>query len=246
MRNIQLILAYDGTDFHGWQRQPGLRTIQQVLEDTLNQLTGAPAATTASSRTDRGVHALAQSVHFLTTSRHSLETMVRALNALLPADVRVLDAKERPQAFHATLDARSKRYRYAIDNGPFASPFQLRYSWYVRRRLDVAAMAAAGAALLGRHDFHSFETDWPNRTSSVRTILDLQVEQSGPSVTIEVEADGFLYNMVRSIAGTLVWVGCGKRPPEWVARVLAAESRTEAGPTAPPQGLFLVAIRYDK
>jgi tRNA pseudouridine38-40 synthase len=246
MRNIQLILTYDGTDFHGWQRQPGFRTVQQVLEDTLDQLTGAPAATTASSRTDRGVHALAQSVHFLTTSRHSPDTMVRALNALLPADVRVLDAKERPQAFHATLDARSKRYRYAIDNDPIASPFQLRYAWHVRRKLDVVAMAAAGAALLGRHDFHSFETDWPNRTSSVRTILDLQIARAGPSVTIEVEADGFLYNMVRSIAGTLVWVGCGKRPPEWVARVLDAESRTEAGPTAPPQGLFLVAVRYDR
>jgi tRNA pseudouridine38-40 synthase len=246
MRNIQLILAYDGTDFHGWQRQPGLRTIQQVLEEGLNQLTGAPASTTACSRTDGGVHALAQSVHFLTTSEHSTETMIRALNALLPPDVRVLDAQERPQAFHATLDARSKRYRYAIDNGLFASPFQRRYSWHVRRKLDVAAMAAAGEALVGRHDFRSFETDWPNRTSSVRTILDLRVERFGPSVTIEVEADGFLYNMVRSIAGTLVWVGCGKRPPEWVAQVLAAESRTEAGPTAPPQGLFLVAIRYDK
>ena len=246
MRNIQLILAYDGTDFHGWQRQPGWRTIQQVLEEALTQLTGAPASATACSRTDRGVHALAQSVHFMTASEHSTDTIVRALNALLPQDVRVLDARDRPQAFHATLDARSKRYRYAIDNGPFASPFQLRYSWYVRRSLDVAAMAAAGAALLGRHDFHSFETDWPNRTSSVRTILDLQVERCGPSVTIEVEADGFLYNMVRSIAGTLVWVGCGKRPPEWVAQALAALSRTEAGPTAPPQGLFLVAIQYDK
>ena len=246
MRNIQLILAYDGTDFHGWQRQPGLRTIQHVLEEALKQLTGAPASATACSRTDRGVHALAQSVHFLTTSEHSTDTIVRALNALLPPDVRVLDARDRPQAFHATLDARSKRYRYAIDNGPIASPFQLRHSWYVRRSLDVAAMAAAGAALVGRHDFHSFETDWPNRMSSVRTVLDLQVERSGPSVTIEVEADGFLYNMVRSIAGTLVWVGCGKRPPEWVAQVLAARSRTEAGPTAPPQGLFLVATQYYK
>jgi tRNA pseudouridine38-40 synthase len=244
MRNIQLTLAYDGTDFHGWQRQPGKRTIQQVLEDALSQLTGAATSTTACSRTDSGVHALAQSIHFLTLSLHSPETMVRALNALLPPDVRVLDARDRPQAFHATLDARSKRYRYAIDNGQIASPFQLRYSWHVRRPLDVAAMEAAGAALLGRHDFHSFETDWPNRTSSVRTILDLRVERSGASVTIEVEADGFLYNMVRSIAGTLVWVGCGKRSPEWVAEVLKAESRTEAGPTAPPQGLFLIAVRY--
>jgi tRNA pseudouridine38-40 synthase len=244
MRNIQLSLAYDGTDFHGWQRQPGLRTIQQALEDALLQLTGVPTLTTACSRTDAGVHALGQSVHFLTVSRHSPETIVRALNALLPADVRVLDGGERPQAFHATLDARSKRYRYAIDNGQIANPFQLRYSWHVRRPLDAALMAAAGAVLLGRHDFHSFETDWPNRTSSVRTVLDLCVLRSGTSVTIEVEADGFLYNMVRSIAGTLVWVGCGKRPPEWVAQVLKAESRTEAGPTAPPQGLFLVAARY--
>jgi tRNA pseudouridine38-40 synthase len=244
MRNIQLTLAYDGTHFHGWQRQPGLRTIQHVLEDALSRLTGAPTSTTACSRTDKGVHALAQSVHFLTVSRHSTEIMARALNALLPPDVRVLAARERPQAFHATLDARSKRYRYAIDNGRTADPFQLRYSWHVPRPLDVTAMAAAGATLVGRHDFHSFETNWPNRTSSVRTIFDLQVERSGASVTIEVEADGFLYNMVRSIAGTLVFVGCGKRPPEWVVEVRKAENRVEAGPTAPPQGLFLIAAHY--
>jgi tRNA pseudouridine38-40 synthase len=244
MRNIQLTLAYDGTDFHGWQRQPALRTVQEALERGLTQLTGAATSATASSRTDAGVHALAQSVHFLTASGHPVETFVRALNALLPADVRVLDARERPQAFHATLDARSKRYRYIIDNGLYASPFQLRYSWHVRRPLDAAAMEAAAEVLLGRHDFHSFETDWPNRTSSVRTILDLKVERSGAFVTIEVEADGFLYNMVRSITGSLVWVGTGKRPTRWVADVLKAESRIEAGPTAPPQGLFLIAVRY--
>jgi tRNA pseudouridine38-40 synthase len=244
MRNIQLKMAYDGTDFHGWQRQPGLRTIQQVLEEAVEQLTGTRAAASACCRTDAGVHALGQSVHFLTASEHSTETIVRALNAMLPAEVRVLEAHERPETFHATLDARSKRYRYAIDNGLFADPFRLRYSWHFRRKLDAAVMAAAGEALLGQHDFHSFETDWPNRKSSVRTILDLRVERTGSSVTIEVEADGFLYNMVRSIAGTLAWAGCGKRPPEWVAEVLKAESRVAAGPTAPPQGLFLLAVRY--
>ncbi len=144
-----------------------------------HQLTGARPATDASGRTDAGVHALGQVVHFLTASRHSTETFVRALNALLPHDVRVLSAEEKPQAFHATLDAKSKRYRYVIDNGPIASPFQLRYSWHVRPPLDAAAMDRAGGLLLGRHDFHSFETDWPNRTSSVRTILDLTVERSG-------------------------------------------------------------------
>ena len=244
MRNIQLTLAYDGTSFHGWQRQPGHRTVQAVLEAGLVQLTGRLTPTTAASRTDAGVHALGQSVHFLTTSNHPSETFVRALNALLPADVRVLAARDRPQAFHATLDARSKRYRYVIDNGEIASPLQLRYSWHVRRPLDVSAMETAAAALLGRHDFHSFETDWPNRTSSVRTILDLSVKRTDAIVSIEVEADGFLYNMVRSITGSLAWVGNGKRPVGWISEVLKAESRPEAGPTAPPQGLFLVAVRY--
>jgi tRNA pseudouridine38-40 synthase len=244
MRNIKLTLCYDGTDFHGWQRQPGLRTVQQIVEDGLLQLTGLRPATTASGRTDAGVHALGQVVHFFTAARHSTQTFVRALNALLPSDVRVLAAEEKPQAFHATLDATSKRYRYVIDNGVFASPFQLRYSWHVHPSLDAAAMAGASQVLLGRHDFRSFETEWPNRTSSVRTILGLTVERTDSFVTIEVEADGFLYNMVRSIAGTLMLVGAGKRPRNWVADVLAAESRTQAGPTAPAKGLFLVEVSY--
>ncbi len=163
----------------------------------------------------------------------------------MPPDVRVLEAREVPQAFHATLDARSKRYRYVIDNGTTASPFQLRYSWHVRPPLDAAEMSRAGQCLLGRHDFRSFETDWPNRTSSVRTIIDLLVERSGDTVAIEVEADGFLYNMVRSITGTLVLVGAGKRPLSWVSEVLAAENRIAAGPTAPPQGLFLLKARFE-
>jgi tRNA pseudouridine38-40 synthase len=244
MRNIKLTIAYDGTDFHGWQRQAGVRTVQGVLEDALHDVTGENVTATASGRTDAGVHALAQVVHFLTISRHTPETFVRALNAHLPDDVRVASAIEKPQAFHATLDAKSKRYRYVIDNGRFADPFQLRYSWYVRYPLDTAAMARAGTALLGRHDFHSFETDWPNRTSSVRTIFDLAVNRAGSLVTIEVEADGFLYNMVRAITGTLARVGKGKQLESWVAEVLAAEDRALAGPTAPAKGLFLVKVSY--
>jgi tRNA pseudouridine38-40 synthase len=244
MRNIKLTLCYDGTDFHGWQRQPKLRTVQQVLEEALEQLTGVRPTTTASGRTDAGVHALGQAVHFLTASRHSTETFVRALNAIMPRDVRVLEAREMPQSFHATLDAKSKRYRYAIDNARIAGPFGLRYRWHVPLPLDVEAMRRAGSALIGRHDFRSFESDWPNRMSSIRTIVDLAVEREGDTVTIEVEADGFLYNMVRSIAGTLVLVGNGKRPESWVTEVLAAQDRVEAGPTAPPQGLFLVVVHY--
>ncbi len=246
MRNIKLILCYDGTEFHGWQRQPSLRTVQQVLEEAIERLTGVRPTTTASGRTDAGVHAMGQVVHFLTASRHEPETFVRALNAMLPRDLRILDAAEMPQAFHATLDARSKRYRYTIDNARIPSPFQLRYSWHVPKPLDAGAMGRAGASLLGRHDFRSFETDWPNRMSSVRTIFDVAVARDGDLVTIEVEADGFLYNMVRSIAGTLVLVGQGKRPESWVADVLAAQDRVEAGPTAPPQGLFLLTVRYSR
>lgn len=246
MRNIKLILCYDGTEFHGWQRQPSLRTVQEVLEEAIERLTGVRPTTTASGRTDAGVHAMGQVVHFLTASRHEPETFVRALNAMLPRDLRILDAAEMPQAFHATLDARSKRYRYTIDNARIASPFQLRYSWHVPKPLDAGAMGRAGASLLGRHDFRSFETDWPNRMSSVRTIFDVAVARDGDLVTIEVEADGFLYNMVRSIAGTLVLVGQGKRPESWVADVLAAQDRVEAGPTAPPQGLFLLTVRYSR
>ncbi len=244
MRNIKLTISYDGTDFSGWQRQPGLRTVQQTLEDAILSLTQDRPTTTASSRTDAGVHALGQVVHFHTPSQHPPEIILRALNALLPRDVRLLDVREMPQSFHSTLDAVSKRYRYVIDDRPIPSPFQLRYSWQVLRPLDIAAMNRAGTDLLGRHDFRSFETEWPNRTSSVRTVTELVVIRSDELVWIEVEADGFLYNMVRAIAGTLSWVGSGKRPESWVSDVLRAENRIEAGPTAPPQGLFLLRVRH--
>jgi tRNA pseudouridine38-40 synthase len=244
MRNIKLTISYDGTDFHGWQRQPDVRTVQTVLEDAIFQLTGARSATNASGRTDAGVHALGQVVNFLTPSQHSMETFVRALNAILPHDVRIQSAHEKPQAFHATLDAKSKVYRYEIDNGPVADVFRLRYRWHVPHELDVAAMADAGRFLLGRHDFRSFETEWPNRTSSVRTIYCLTVDRADSLVSIEVEADGFLYNMVRSIAGTLMFVGAGKRESSWVKGVLEGEDRSLAGPTAPANGLILVKVTY--
>lgn len=244
MRNIKLVIAYDGTDYSGWQRQPDRRTVQQVLEEAIAALTGAMPSSNASGRTDAGVHALGQVVHFLTASRHPADVFVKALNATLPHDIRILSAEEMPQAFHCTLDARSKRYRYVIDNGRIADPFQRRYAWHVFPPLDVEAMRRSAEPLLGRHDFHSFETHWPNRTSSVRTILDLDVARADDRVTIEVEADGFLYNMVRAITGTLVLVGTGRRPETFTGQALHAEDRAEAGPTAPPQGLFLLHVRY--
>jgi tRNA pseudouridine38-40 synthase len=244
MRNIKLLLSYDGTDFSGWQRQPDRRTVQQVLEEAIGRLTSVEPATNASGRTDAGVHALGQVVHFYTASHHPSAVFVKALNAILPHDVRVRNAWEMPQAFHATLDAKTKLYRYVIDNHPIADPFQTRYSDHVYQPLDIASMNRAALALKGRHDFHSFETHWPNRTSSVRTVTHIAVNRMNDFVWIDVEADGFLYNMVRTISGTLVLVGTGRWPAERVAEVLAAEDRRLAGPTAPPQGLFLVRVRY--
>ena len=244
MRNLKLTIAYDGTDFHGWQLQPELRTVQGVLDHAIAALTRDKPTTIASGRTDAGVHALGQVVHFLSPTHLSPDTLRKGLNALLPADVRVLEVEDRPQAFHATLDARSKRYRYVIDNRPVADPFLTRYAWHLFHHLDEAAMLRASRPLLGRHDFRSFETEWPNRTSSVRTIFDLGVERLEDRLHIEVEADGFLYNMVRSIVGTLVLVGKGRRPESFAAEALAAQSRTAAGPTAPPRGLFLLRVRY--
>jgi tRNA pseudouridine38-40 synthase len=244
MRNLKLTLSYDGTDFSGWQRQTGVRTVQEVLEEAIAELTREAVTTTASGRTDAGVHALGQVVNFHTRAQHSPAVFVKALNALLPPDVRVREACEVSQAFHATLDAKGKLYRYVIDNNRIADPFQLRYSYHVFTPLDVCAMHRAAQAIKGRHDFHSFETHWPNRTSSVRTVSHVSVNRMGAFVWIDVEADGFLYNMVRSIAGTLVRVGSGRWPESCVAEIIAAEDRRAAGHTAPPQGLFLIRVRY--
>lgn len=246
MRTLRLVVQYDGTDFHGWQRQPGLRTVQGALEDALTQLTGERPTCNASGRTDAGVHAIGQVVSLVTDCRHDPATIRKALNALTPRDVLVQSVEDVPERFHATLSAVSKRYRYEIDNGRVGpDPFRLRYAWHVHVPLDEGAMQRAGQALVGTHDFRSFETEYPNRASSVRTILDLAVERTGDVVAIEVEADGFLYNMVRAIAGTLMLVGAGKRPESWVAEVVAAQARVEAGPTAPPQGLYLLHVNYE-
>jgi tRNA pseudouridine38-40 synthase len=244
VRCFALTVCYDGTDFHGWQRQVGMRTVQGTIEEILARITNEAVVTEASGRTDAGVHALGQVVGFRSATRIEPHDLRRALNALLPDDVRVLEARIAPDDFHPTLDSLGKRYRYVIDNGPIGDPFRRRTCWHIRGGLDIGAMARAGRALVGTHDFRSFETDWPNRKTSVRTIQDLTVERSGSLVMIEVEADGFLYNMVRCIAGTLAQVGLGRRLEGWVGNVLRAQARVEAGPTAPARGLVLLRVRY--
>lgn len=250
MRTIKLTIAYDGTAYSGWQYQPQQRTVQGVLEDALNRITGEAIRTVASGRTDAGVHALGQVVSFSTESRLSAEIFQRALNAELPIDVAVQSAEEVRQGFHATHDALRKRYRYTIHDGPVRDVFRLRYAWHIHERLDADAMDRAARYLLGTHDFCSFQTAGSERTTTVRTIFDIEVRRgrAGESdlVTTEVEADGFLYNMVRSIMGTLVDVGRGARPESWVCEALAARNRCAAGRTAPAQGLFLVRVEYGR
>lgn len=245
MRNIKLTLAYDGTDFSGWQTQPGFRTVQETLEQAISQLTGVERVrVNASGRTDAGVHALGQVVNFFSTTHLEPEVLVRAINAHLPGDISATAAEDMPQAFDANHDARRKLYRYVIHDGPTPSPFLRKYCCQSRRVLDADAMRRAAEPLKGRHDFHSFETEWPNRMSSVRTITHLAVNRVGDYIWLDVEADGFLYNMVRAIAGTLMNVGRGYWPESRVAEILRLEDRTQAGPTAPAQGLFLVRVTF--
>jgi tRNA pseudouridine38-40 synthase len=247
MRNLRLTLSYDGTDFHGWQTQPGLRTVQQTLEEAIADLTREPRVrVNASGRTDTGVHAVGQVVNFRTSSPLAPDVLLRAINARLPADVVVRSAEEVHESFDANRDALCKLYRYVIHDGEVPDLFMRRYCHHSRYRLDAAAMARAAEALRGRHDFRCFETQWPNRASSVRTITHLALNRFADWLWLDVEADGFLYNMVRAIAGTLINVGRGYWPESHVAALVAAGERTQAGPTAPAQGLFLMRVTYER
>ncbi len=248
MPTFRLTLAYDGTGFAGWQRQPQARTVQGELEAGIERITQQPSKCIASGRTDAGVHALGQVVSFQSETKLAGDVLCKALNAELPEDMLVFEVAETAPSFHALRDAVRKRYRYVIQDGRLPDLFDRKYVWHVYQRLDVPAMQQAAAALVGTHDFASFETAGSPRLSTVRTVFDLSVERHPAELTdrvvIEVEADGFLYNMVRNITGTLVAVGQGKERPTWPAHVLALKDRTQAGMTAPARGLFLVWVEY--
>lgn len=287
-RNIRLTLAYDGTQYCGWQVQANGPSIQAELERAIHTLTGEHCPVYSAGRTDSGVHALAQVANFHTRFPIPAANFRPALQSKLPRDIVLLESAEVPSAFHATFSAKRKQYRYVIDNSEIPLPFLSRYAWQLRRPLSAEAMHTAAQSLVGTHDFRSFETDWPNKATSVRTVEHICVGraplwelwcssplQGGvggvvhqgderpasnlerptsdemrqaaggcPLISIEIVADGFLYNMVRSIVGTLVNVGRGKWAIDDVSRILLEQRREVAGATAPACGLYLVRAEY--
>ncbi|MDR0392340.1 MAG: tRNA pseudouridine(38-40) synthase TruA [Planctomycetaceae bacterium] len=249
MRRIKIELSYDGTNYKGWQTQPDVPTIQNSLEVLLSKITGERISVIGSGRTDAGVHAIKQVAAFNTESKLNTIVFQKALNGLLPFDIRVLGVEEVELSFHPIRSAISKRYRYLIDDNSPSCPMTRNYCWICKERINLEVMDCAGKFLLGEHDFSSFQTTGSPKKTTVRTILDVKVERFEgllfyPSfVCIEVEATGFLYNMMRSIVGTLVMLtrlNC----PESMREIINSCSRSAAGQTAPPQGLYLLNVKY--
>lgn len=247
-RTFKLTIAYDGTDFIGWQRQATGVSIQGLLEDALGDLDGRPVAVTGAGRTDAGVHARGQVATARLDREIEAAAVVRAVNIRLPPTVRVLEASPAPDGFHPRFDARLKTYRYRIWNADVMSPFERPYAWHVPMKLDITAMAAAAAMLCGTHDFAAFQGTGSDTQTTVRTVVRSAVEREpgSPLVVYEAAGEGFLRHMVRNIAGTLVEIGRGRYAASWIGDVLASRDRTAAGPTAPPHGLFLMAVGYDE
>lgn len=267
-RNIMLTIAYDGTEYRGWQVQPNGLTIQQAVESAVQKLTGETRRVFCAGRTDSGVHAIGQVANFRTDSRIPIQNFRRGLQRFLPQDIVIVSAQEVHQDFHATYSAVRKRYRYVICDSDVCPPFLNRFVYRCTYQLNCDKMAEATSHLLGTHDFRCFETEYPNKSSSVRTIMDARIARtcewsplSGdhkwkpefgrpyghfdqPFVVFEVMADGFLYNMVRAIAGTLTEIGRGLHPPEFMSAVIQSMDRNVAGTTAPASGLYLVKVEY--
>ncbi len=255
MRYIKLLMEYDGTDYHGWQLQAAGRTVQSTAEEAIAKITGEASRLHAAGRTDAGVHALGQVAVFATRSTLPSETLKRALNAVLPADIRVLDASETDRNFSPRYDAVRKSYFYVISKHQKQSAFLFRYVWAVKAGLDLDAMRAAAGILLGEHDFTSFRGAGCSAKTPFRNVSSIEISAydeisfmtavlKGEFIKIRIEANAFLRHMARNIVGTLAEVGRGRMSADMVSRVLASKDRTKAGPTAPASGLFLEHIIY--
>lgn len=244
MRNIKLTLQYDGTAYHGWQIQKNAVTIQETVEEAIEKITGARINPTGCGRTDAGVHAENYVCNFYTDLSIPAEKFPYALNSLLPNDIVCIGANEENADFHAKNSARSKRYVYRILNREFPDAFLCRYAWHVKYPLDVKKMQEAARAFVGEHDFIGFASSGFTVKTTVREIYSLDVTRDNDIITIDIKGNGFLYNMVRIIAGTLVFAGSGKINPATMAEIIASRDRNRAGITAPPQGLCLKEVYY--
>jgi tRNA pseudouridine38-40 synthase len=255
MRNIKLVLQYDGTGYLGWQSQRGGGTIQQVMEERIFSVTGQRPKLLAAGRTDAGAHAMGQVASFRTDSTLSPETMARALNALLPPGIRVISASEADDAFHPRFDCTGKVYFYLMAAMGYTPAFLERYVWRVPRGLETGPMRRAGRFFIGRHDFRAFMGAGSRVKDTVREVRELRVEEirnlgfpgtavEGRFIAVTVEGDGFLRHMVRNIVGTLVEAAKGTIPPESITGIIASGDRGGAGPTAPAKGLFLREVQY--
>ncbi len=244
MSVIRLLLAYDGTDFHGWARQPGVRTVQGVLEEALGRLLGEPPRLSVAGRTDAGVHALGQVASLSAPGGLDPARIQRAVNGLLAPEVVVRSARHAPAGFDARRSATAREYLYRIRTHPVADPFTARFVWHRPGPLGLNAMRAAARSLLGEHDFASFCRAAPTPATTVRTLRRLAISVNGDQVEIRAVADAFLHQLVRSLVGTLVDVGEGRLDAGSMHEILDARSRAAAGKVAPPQGLTLIRVVY--
>jgi len=245
MRNIKLTLQYDGTGYSGWQIQKNGRSIQETIEKKLAVILGEKIKLIGSGRTDAGVHARGQTANFKTHSKIPLANIQMALNSALPKEMVVTHISEAPLSFDSQRSAKSKIYKYTISNGNFVDPFIRKYAVRYFYKLNIPLMRSAARDLLGRHDFKAFKTnDGMGEKNTVRTVKDIKIEKDGNLIYIYIEADGFLYNMVRNIAGTLVEIGRGKMEKDFIKAILKKRDRRFCGPTAPAKGLCLMRVNY--
>ncbi|MBQ4630322.1 MAG: tRNA pseudouridine(38-40) synthase TruA [Clostridia bacterium] len=244
MRNIKLILQYDGTAYHGFQIQPSVVTIQGALEEAIGKTLGEETRVYGCSRTDAGVHAICYCAGFSMSNPIPAERIAMVLNNALDNDIRILSSEEVGEDFHPRFSCKAKKYSYTINTDPDAGVFTKNYEWQIRKKLNADAMRQAAKHIVGEHDFRSFMTTGPEMETTVREVYSLDIEEKGHYVTIYIKADGYLYNMVRIITGTLVMAGMGKILPDSVADIMEKKDRSFAGPTAPPQGLALYEIYY--
>ena len=245
MRNIKLTIEYDGKEFNGWQKQPNKLNIQGNIERAIETITGEKVYLNASGRTDAGVHAIAQVANFKTNSTLPIEKWPLALNANLKKSIRIKDAKEVDLRFHSRLTCKKKTYRYVINNSKYGTAIYRNLETHIPYKLDVIKMQNAAKYFEGEHDFKAFKSSGTSSKNSVRTIYKAIVKQEGEKIIIELTGNGFLYNMVRIISGTLLDVGLGKIQPEEIPEMIESKDRQRAGKTLPAHGLYLVEVKYD-